>query len=702
MKRRWLTAAAMSGAAAIWSLKAVDDRPPELEQPGGPDTLPSLAIPAPPVRGKAEMFFVGAQAFPTQELQKAIARQIQSIEEYGLDEASAYDAAFFLQSYYRKQGYPLAEVSSQINGQWQLTLIVSEGPQTKISEVVFRGNTAHDDKTLKDYLLGPTRERLPRAKAKLDLPYVEADLQTGADLVRRLYAAEGYLNAVVDNPKAKFSPDLRSARVSLHIREGIQYQIGRISFRGDLVYGRDVVLAAMAEELNQPFTEGRLAAAQRKLQDFYKKRGHFTANVEAIGDTSSSVKGKVPVSFRIAAGPVYRFDGVSVSGLDQLKPGFVENRFGKLRGRTYDPDAVDKQFRELIETGLFENVEIDPVPQPGNELRLDVKAEEAKPKELGFGLGFGSYEGGIVSFGYSDRNLFGSGRPFSFSTELTSRGYKGEVLYSDPWLFESDYSLRLRLYALTREVEGYKKFEYGFQPSISRKINDQWEVSAFLLSKRVSIEEIEIQPPELVGSRDYSVHALGVSQTVDFRNNPVNPSRGFYGITAVDAGFMTLGGDVPYVRGTFQFSYYFPVTKASVLAVGARGGVIAPGSDIDMLPIDERFFNGGSTTVRSFVERELGPKSRNGLPVGGEAFTVFNVEYTFPIFGDLKGAIFADAGNVSAGVGDFGFDDMRYALGVGLRYQLPVGPIRVDLGLNPSPKRDENSGAFHFSIGVAF
>jgi len=144
-----------------------------------------------------------------------------------------------------------------------------------------------------------------------------------------------------------------------------------------------------------------------------------------------------------------------------------------------------------------------------------------------------------------------------------------------------------------------------------------------------------------------------------------------------------------------------PVTAKSSLAFGARAGLISPLSS-EQLPIDERFFNGGATTVRSFSELTLGPKDRVGYPIGGETFTVFNIEYTFPIWGDLYGALFVDAGNVVQEASNFGVESMRYGVGGGLRYNLPIGAVRLDYGLNPSPRPGEAQGAFHFAIGAAF
>src|SRR5204863_8886368 len=120
------------------------------------------------------------------------------------------------------------------------------------------------------------------------------------------------------------------------------------------------------------------------------------------------------------------------------------------------------------------------------------------------------------------------------------------------------------------------------------------------------------------------------------------------------------------------------------------------------IPIDERIFNGGATTVSSFGKRDLGPHDNHGHPIVGEFYTVFNVEYTFPIFGELQCAVFTDAGNLLPTSEDIGLSDMRYAIGEGLRYKLPVGPIRLDYGVHPDPRDFADFGAVHFSFGFAF
>jgi outer membrane protein assembly factor BamA len=213
------------------------------------------------------------------------------------------------------------------------------------------------------------------------------------------------------------------------------------------------------------------------------------------------------------------------------------------------------------------------------------------------------------------------------------------------------------------------------------------------------------------------------------RESPYVTPRGFLISNTVDLASKALGGDLEFIRSTMRVGYYLPFGpkpltpgvveversgtplqrwfRQSSIAFGARVGIIhsLPTSGADeatAIPIDERFFIGGATTVRSFGERDLGRHDHHGHPVGGEFYTVFNAEYTFPIFGELQGAIFTDAGNLLPTSENIGLNDMRYAIGAGLRYKLPVGPIRLDYGVNPDPRPDEDFGAFHFSFGFAF
>src|SRR5205814_333030 len=150
--------------------------------------------------------------------------------------------------------------------------------------------------------------------------------------------------------------------------------------------------------------------------------------VAATGAPDEAVNGRVPVQIVVSPGSVYYFDGVTVNGLTRLNPSFVTKRFTRLSGKTYSPDALDERFRTLMKTGLFNVLQIKPVPVDGHLLRLDISAEEAKSKEFGFWVGFDTYEGALAGVQVGDRDLFGTGRPLTASIEVSQRSYKGEIL----------------------------------------------------------------------------------------------------------------------------------------------------------------------------------------------------------------------------------------------------------------------------------
>jgi outer membrane protein assembly complex protein YaeT len=671
--------------------------------------------------------FRGQHAFKDKELRVALKEEITTIEDFGLSPARADDLAFFLEVFYRKHGYAKVDVHYVIESGDRLRLDINEGPRFLLSRVIFDGNAHEPAEKLFEYMVGPTRERYSRLEKRL--PFVAADLEEGTHLVQRFYVAEGFLNAVVDPPRDNFQTGSSEVAVTVPIHEGRQYFFGNITFSGQTVYGSEALRSEISDLLKRPYTDLRVEDMPRRLEAYFKARGYYDVKVVANSTPDVAVNGRVPVHIVVSPGPVYHFDGVTVTGLRRLHPSFVTKRFTRLEGKTYSPDVLDERFRTLMKTGQFNLLQIKPVPVGRHLLRLDISAEEAKSKEFGFWVGFDTYEGALAGVQVGDRDLFGYGRPLTASIEVSQRSYRGEILYEDPFFFDTDFVFTAKVYALTFDYDGYTKFELGGRLELSRKVTKYDEAALVLAIRHVKITDSQIRPDFLLGQSNYQVNSIGLTNTLDFRESPyVNP-RGFLIVNTIDAAPGGLGSDIEFVRSTMRVGYYLPFGpkpltpgvvddqpirsgfqrwfRQSSIAFGARAGVIhslttSGFSEATEIPIDERFFNGGATTVRSFGERELGPHDNHGHPVGGEFFTVFNVEYTFPIFGELQGAVFTDAGNLLPTSEDIGLSDMRYAIGGGLRYKLPVGPIRLDYGVNPDPHEFEDFGAFHFSFGFAF
>ncbi len=672
--------------------------------------------------------FRGEQAFTDKQLRVALKEEITTIEDFGLSPARADDLAFFLEVFYRKHGYAKVNVHYVIESGSRLRLDITEGPRFMLRTIVFDGNTREPVDKLFDYMVGPTRERY--SQLERSLPFVAADMEEGTHLVQRFYVAEGFLDVVVDPPRDKFQSQSNDVDVVVPIHEGRQYFFGHIAFVGHTVYGAEALRGEISDLLQRPYTDLRVEDIPRRLQAYYKARGYYDVKVVANGaPPEEAVNGRIPVQITISPGPVYHFDGTTVTGLTRLHPSFVTKRFTRLSGKTFSPDVLDERFRTLMKTGLFNVLQIKPVPIGEHLLRLDISAQEAKSKEFGFWVGFDTYEGALAGVQAGDRDLFGTGRSGSATIEVSQRSYRGEILYQDPFFLDTDFVFTARAFALTFDYDGYTKFELGGRFELSRKITKNDEIALIFSPRHVEITDSQIRPNFLLGPSEYQVDTIGLTNTLDMRESPyVNP-RGFLVANTLDVAASGLGSDIEFIRGTMRVGYYLPFgpkpltpgvvddqsTESgfprwfhqSSIAFGARVGIIhslsgSGGDEATAIPIDERFFIGGASTVRSFGERELGPHDNHGHPVGGEFYTVFNAEYTFPIFGELQGAIFTDAGNLLPTSEDIGLSDMRYAIGAGLRYKLPVGPIRLDYGVNPDPHQFEDFGAFHFSFGFAF
>src|SRR5438034_3548989 len=500
--------------------------------------------------------FRGQQAFTEKELRLALKEEITTIEDFGLSPARADDLAFFLEVFYRKHGYAKVNVHYVIESGSRLRLDTTEGPWFTLRTIVFDGNTREPTEKLFEYMVGPTRERYSKLEKRL--PFVAADMQEGGGLVRRFYVADGFLDVVVDPPRYTFDRQSNQVAVVVPIHEGQQYFFGSVSFSGQKIYDAETLRGQMLDLLQRPYTEARVADIPRRLQAYFKVRGYYDVKVAATGAPEEAVNGRVPVQITVAAGPVYHFDGVTVTGLTRLHPSFVIKRFNKLTGKTYSPDVLDERFRTLMRTGLFNLLQIKPVPVDGHFLRLDISAREAKSKEFGFWGGFDTYEGALAGVQVGDRDLFGTGRAGSALIEISQRSYRGELLYQDPFFLDTDFVFTARLSAFTFDYDGYTKFELGGRFELSRKITKYDEAALVLAIRHVKITDSQIRPDFLLGDSNYQVNSIGLTNTLDFRDSPyVNP-RGFLIGNTIDLAPSALGSDIEFVRGTMRVGYYLP------------------------------------------------------------------------------------------------------------------------------------------------
>jgi outer membrane protein insertion porin family len=655
----------------------------------------------PPPETASRVHFFGNRSFTEKDLRDAVADPLRQIRSEGLNLPLADDTAYYVGLFYRRHGYPVVDVKYKISDNGQgLDLYINEGPYYNLGDIYFKGDQTFPPDVLKDYMIGTTRARV--SQFQKNLPYVEADLVTGTSLVQGYYISQGFPKVQI--LKLETHPD--DARhvvdVTVVIVEGPRYFFGPITFKNDPQIPMALFQAKLSALTDRPapYSEAELNNLQRDLVFIYKTAGHFAAVVTVEPDFSRVKEGgRVPISVRSTPGPIYRFGKIIVEQRPQarLKPDFLPNRFAELQGQTYNPKSLQTLNTAMVQTGLFDTLGIQEVPEPDDTITLSITPWEAKAKEFSVFGGYRTFDGLIFGAGYTNRNILGEGQIFNVSAEYTVRGPDGKISYEDPWFLNSKNRFRVVLGIEDKTVQGYSYANTYGQVSLTRKYGTHFETGIFAEFKSVSLNNITIDPRSLVGPATYQIGIAGITQTIDYRDSPLNPHHGW---------ILALSGSVSepfenansFLQFTERFSYYQSIGKG-LLAFGVRFGVISPSSGGTFgIPIQERFFNGGDDTVRSFVERELGLRDHNNNPIGGLTRSIFNVEYDRPIVGDLVGAVFFDAG----GLGVSPFTSFSTGIGAGLRYNLPIGPLRVDYGVNPAPRANEDFGAFHLSFGFAF
>jgi outer membrane protein insertion porin family len=665
----------------------------------------SQLAPTPPPDTASRVIFAGNEHFPENQLRQALADPLLSIRQEGLTAPLADDTAYYLEVFYRRRGYPNVNVWYKIRGR-ELQLNISEGGYYKLGKITFVGNQSSPAPSLNDYMIGTTRARLSQFQKQL--PFVQTDLETGSGLLKNYYISQGFPNVQIEPLQYQFDETLDQVDVTVTIKEGQKFVFGAISFPEvpDIPASAFQAKANELTEPAKPYSDAAISDLQRDVLFILKRYGHVTAQVSVSADIAAAKAGVVPVKVSIQPGPVYTFGRVVVQQRPnaRLKPDFLPNRFQPLMGQTYSPLKLQELDTQMISTGLFDSLDFQERPMPDDTVQLTLNPVESKQKYFGIFGGYDTFYGIIFGGNFSDLDVGGEGHVLSASAEITGRGPKAKVSYEDPWFFNTNLDSLTEVGIEDQNLYGYTYVDEYIRTNLTAKYgktlttgSKEYQTGVFLLLRNANLSQINITPETLVGPTSYEMVSFGLTQTIDRRDNPLNPRKGWiFELAASDSEL--LRNYVNYLALTERFSLYIPVGP-TVLAGGVRfGGIFPSQGGVLAIPIEERFFSGGANSVRSFLERELGPKDVGNNPLGGLTRSIFNLEDDFPIYAGVIGAVFFDAG----GLGNSPFDNFSTGVGLGLRYNLPVGPIRIDYGVNPAPRKNDSFGAFNLSFGFAF
>ena len=382
---------------------------------------------------------------------------------------------------------------------------------------------------------------------------------------------------------------------------------------------------------------------------------------------------------------------------------FLRSRLEVREGEDFSSKGVRASVRSLYRTGLFSEVRTR-VEGDGEERDLVIELEEQESLEVYVEPGYGSYELFRATVGARDRNLFRAGIDGSAEVTVAVRAFRTSLRLSDPWFLNEQLIGDLQVDFEQRKEPSFLRENRGVGAYATREWSGVSSTTLGYQFGRSEAKDVQVVDDAVTEAESIvNIAAIILSQRFDDRDALFAPTRGTYLHASLELAAEGLGSELEFVRGKLSASWFRRLDPELVRGLNLRSGIIAPAYDGTGIPIQERFFAGGGNSVRSFRESELGPKDVNGEPLGGEVFTTASVELRHELVGAFQTAAFVDAGFVERQASDaFDLDDVRLGIGLGLRYLLPIGPLRLDGAVNPDPRSGEDDWVLHFSIGMPF
>ncbi len=530
-----------------------------------------------------------------------------------------------------------------------------------------------------------------------DAPFREEDIETGLSYVRQELNANGFWAAEAEIARRETDPDAEKVNVSIKVRQGERFKIAPASIRSSDQRGLVRTKETVQPYIGRHATTGNLNSMRLAVEEAFVSRGYPDAKISMARTLEGA---RFTPEFFIDLGKRVRLNKVHADGLVITDPDRVTGRMKTLEGEWYDEAAMNKRVRGLLATGAFSSVQVETHPVSENQIDVTLHLEEGKARQLSFAAGADSYQGPIFRTTYADRNLWGQLLGFSSGFEFSSKGILGETRLTDPWLLGDGTSGTLRAYALSFTREGYSSLETGIEASLTWKFGEHYTMDLLGGASVVNLSEDGLPVSEL-GETVYTHPRLRWVQKLDYRDSPILPKAGWHLEAPMEVGAAIGKVSTAYASAGISGAWYKKISGKNDLVLGGDIGILLPSGTGSGLPIDLRLFNGGSGSVRSFPERELGP-TVNGSPTGGETSWHTNVEFIRTISGSVKGVAFVDAGSLGRSYDDITSAKLNMAAGLGMRLDLPIGPVRFEYGYNLTRDPGEPIGTFHFAIGTAF
>ena len=616
-------------------------------------------------------------------------------------------ASGWIRRIYQEKGYYDPKVSYQIEDisdqEEVIRFKIQLGQAPRIQRISFEGNAAFADAILLDLM-----ETQPRSR--FILPgfgwlfskgiFNPATLETDERVLELFYKKKGYPDVRVRTDKPEIDKD---NRLMLHIKvnEGHQKLIGRVLIEGSTIFETTQLYRKLKAEPGSPYSTNIVDDDVQRLESLYNEKGYIYAHISYDYNAETRV-----LTYKISEGIQAKFGKFYFDGAGRVKLHVLRREFenlGLVEGTVFNKDRLLVESRQrLLTSGLFREVEIKApdLHLEGTEvIDINVGVAVKKPGAISVSGGYISSEGIRGTLGVIHSNLFKRNMKVSGKISRGTRGNLYEITFIEPWFklppLDKLIGPTIGTFRLFNDnLEEYEDIRArGGTAHLAKRLGRFSNLGIQYKSQDLRDRD---DPPKI----QTTVSSIGVEFQRDKRDHFLNPKNGWFNEVAIEYAGGFLRGETSFFKFTTDNRCYWSFHGNSVLASAIRLGYekgLRGNRDREIISF-ERFYAGGSTTVRGYPERGLGPTDEFGNHRGDVLF-ILNIELRFPIYKFIGGTLFCDTGNVWNKFSDIKGVLPRTAIGLGLRAETPLGPARIDVGL---PLMEEFTPRFYLQLGQAF
>ncbi len=666
-----------------------------------------------------EVAITGVTQFKESRVRKEISAKVGD----ALSEAALEADKQKISDYYAGKGFGEVDVSYKVEsnekaGTARVVFNVSEGGKLAIKSVVFDGNTVFKQGELKKVIKSKPKGLLDMFSktGRLDQELLAEDTKS----LRELYQSKGYVDAEIARPRV--DRDGSRVTITFPIKEGIQYHVGKVNYSGAQVFTKDEIAKNAKVQPGAVFTPQGVKADIKNIQDLYGTRGYI--DFQAGADVSPAGKGVMDVSYKMEEGVQSYVEHIDIQGNTRTKDKVIRREIALAPGDLYNSVRVDASQSRLENLNYFYTRRDGPGHQPVSLFpsdtlvpgRKDLKVliEEKRTGSFNFGAGFSSIDS-LLGFAEITQGNFdllnwphftGGGQKFRMRAQWGTRRKDFILSLTEPYFLDKKLSVGGELFYRDASFVSsvYDERRYGFDINARKPLNDFTYIRFSYTLQDVDIHNVDSGASLAIrgeeGNRIESKLAGGI--TYDTRDSVFLTRRGHKVDLQMYVAGGFLGGDTDIYGFDLEASKYFLLPFDTILTLNAEVAAVQTWSGGDRVPIFDRLYLGGANNLRGFKFRDVGPKDADDEPLGGNTLARLTVEYTFPVVEKVRGAIFYDVGFVNADSYDFGAGDVNSDVGIGVRLDLPIGPVRIDYGIPMQTNNNKSSGKFNFNIGYQF